>query len=254
MLRYSLVLLAGLAASAPASAAWTAGLFEESTKDFGAVPRGPTLSHLFFFTNNTGKKIHIAGVRVSCGCVSASAVQHDVAPGETSAIRAYMDTRRFQGHKQVTIYVSMDQPSWEEVSLVVRANGRDDLYVTPDSFTLGKVKHGAAPKATVNVTMYGGSLYQIASAESESSFVKPTLKEIRRNGSEVTYEVTVNLNPDTPSGNWFSEIWLKTNNPSMPKIRVPLSVEVAAAPAEPAKTDDKSKNDKVAVTPEKKKS
>ena len=48
MFRYCLVFLAGLAAARPAAAAsWADGLFQELSKDFGSVPRGPTLQHSF---------------------------------------------------------------------------------------------------------------------------------------------------------------------------------------------------------------
>ena len=42
-------------------------------------PRGPTLNHPFRITNQTGQPVHIASVRVSCGCVSANALKDDLA-------------------------------------------------------------------------------------------------------------------------------------------------------------------------------
>ena len=48
MLRYSVVLLAGCLAAGPAAAAsWADRLFDEMSKDFGSVPRGPALVHHF---------------------------------------------------------------------------------------------------------------------------------------------------------------------------------------------------------------
>src|SRR5260221_13333619 len=109
MFRYGWVLVASVCLTASASAGtWADSLFEELSKDFGSVPRGPTLTHPFRLTNNTGKPLHISGVRVSCGCVSASAAQENVAPGESTTINAQMDTRRFHGAKSVTIYVNFD--------------------------------------------------------------------------------------------------------------------------------------------------
>src|SRR5690349_16734060 len=46
MFRYSLVLVAGFWVAGSAGAAtWADGLFDELSKDFGSVPRGPTLTH-----------------------------------------------------------------------------------------------------------------------------------------------------------------------------------------------------------------
>jgi len=62
MFRFNVVLAAGLMAAAPLSAApWADGMFSEQGKDFGLVPRGPTLTHYFLVTNKSDKPVHIAG-------------------------------------------------------------------------------------------------------------------------------------------------------------------------------------------------
>jgi hypothetical protein len=230
MLRYSLVLGAGLCLAAPLWAgSWADTMFTELAKDFGSVPRGPILSHPFSLTNNTGSPVHISAVRVSCGCVTASALDTNLAPGQSTAIQAYMDTRRFFGTKAVTIYVSFDQPHWEEVRLWVQANSRDDLSITPHAFAIGQAKRGSVPSASVTVTFPGSSQWQITEVERESNYILIALKELRRDVAEVSYQVTASIRGDAPVGKWYTNVWLKTNNPSMPKVRVPLTVEIESA-------------------------
>jgi hypothetical protein len=230
MLRYSLVLGAGLCLAAPVWAvSWADAMFQELSKDFGSVPRGPTLSHPFCLTNNTGRPVHISGVRVSCGCVSASALDTVLAPGQSTAIQAYMDTRRFFGTKVVTIYVAFDQPHGEEVRLWVQANSRDDLLVTPGTFALGQAKRGSVPSAAVTVTLAGNGQWQITEVERASNYILTALKELRRDESEVSYQVTAAVRADAPIGKWYTDIWLKTNNPAIPMVRVPLTVEIESA-------------------------
>jgi len=204
-------------------------MFTELSKDFGSVPRGPTVSHLFRLTNNTGSPVHISGVRVSCGCVTTSAVDTNLAPGQSTAIQTYMDTRRFFGYKAVTIYVSFDQPHWEEVRLWVQANSRDDLLLTPQTFALGQAKRGSGPSASVNVTFTGNGQWQITEVERESNYILIALKELRRDVSEVSYQLTASVRADAPVGKWYSDVWLKTNNPTLPKVRIPLTVEIESA-------------------------
>src|SRR5947209_15447601 len=116
MLRHSLVVLVGLWITLPASAApWADGMFDELSKDFESVPRGPTLTHPFRLVNNTGRDVNITGIRVSCGCVSASVARGYLRPGEETALVAHMDTSRFSGVRTVTIYVQFDRPAYEEV-------------------------------------------------------------------------------------------------------------------------------------------
>jgi hypothetical protein len=227
MLRYSLVLLAGLAAAGPAAAAtWADGLFDELSKDFGSVPRGPTLVHPFRVTNNTSGPVSIASVRVSCGCVSATALKNYLNPGEETAVVARMDTTRFTGPKSVTIFVQFDRPASEEVRLWVQANGRNDFNVTPDTLVFGQVKRGGTPAASTTVTFYGQADVRITDVKGESNYIQSTIKEVRRQDSEVSYQITVKLRGDTPAGKWYTDLWVRTNNAALPQIRVPLTVEI----------------------------
>ncbi len=50
-----------------------------------------------------------------------------------------------------------------------------------------------------------------------------------RGYGDVTYEVAAKVRSDIPAGKWYTDVWLKTNNPAMPKLRVPVTVEVEAA-------------------------
>lgn len=230
MLRYSLVVVAGLWAAGPAlSATWADALFDEFSKDFGSVPRGPTLSHPFRVTNNTRGVVNIASVRVSCGCVTATAVKGRLEPGESSHILAQMDTTRFTGLKSVTIFVQFNQPAFEEVRLTVQAYGRNDFTISPDTMAFGQLKRGASPSISVLIAFYGSSDTQITEAACESNYILPKVQEVRRQEAEVTYQVSARIRADAPVGKWYTDVWLKTNNPGMPQIRVPLTVEIESA-------------------------
>jgi hypothetical protein len=230
MLRYHLVMLAGLAtASAASAASWADAMFDSLTRDFGSVPHGSILVHPFRLTNNTGRPVTIHSVRVSCGCTTARALQTELAPGQSTAILVEMDTRRFQRDKNVTIYVQFSRPSFEEVRLWVQANSRDDVTVTPDTLALGQVKKGITPSAAVSISFAGSSDWRITGVRSESNYVQAQLEQLPSNPAEVTYRLTAKLRPDTPAGKWYTDIWLQTNNPATPRVRVPLTVEVQAA-------------------------
>lgn len=227
MLRHCLVVCAGLCCAGPvAAASWADSLFESISKDFGSVPRGSTLTHLFRLNNKTDQPVHISGLRVSCGCVTASALQADIAPGQSTVVVAQMDTGRFAGVRSVTIYVSLDRPVVEEVRLWVQANSRDDVSIVPESLAYGQIKRGGGPEKSVNVTFYGGGQWQILEANCDSNYVKTEIKEVRRDESQVTYQLTTTLRSDTPVGKWYSDVWLKTNHQAMPRVRIPLTVEV----------------------------
>src|SRR5262249_51862437 len=169
MLRYSLVFLVGLCVAGAAGAAtWADAQFEELSKDFGSVPRGPTLVHLFRLTNKTKTIITIANVRVSCGCVTANALKTVLNPGEETPAVAQMDPSRFSGIKTVTIYVQFERPGWEEVRLWVQANSRDDFTVTPDTLAFGQSKRGSVSVAKVRATFFSDSQLHVLEVQSDS--------------------------------------------------------------------------------------
>jgi hypothetical protein len=226
MFRHSLILAAGVCAAALVPAARGDSLFDEPAHDFGPVPRGPTVTHIFRLTNRTGEAIHISGLRVSCGCVSASADRADVAPGQQAAVVADMDTRRFSGQRTVTIYVQLDRPRWEEERLSVRAESRDDVSLSPESFAFGQARRGSSPTASVDLGVLGGGDWRVVDAGCDSSYVKANAEEISRDGGRVVYRVTATLRPDTPIGAWYTDVWLNTTSAVAPRVRVPLTVEV----------------------------
>src|SRR5262245_3274661 len=230
MIRHCFLLacLLGVAESAPA-ASWADQLFQEVSKDFGSVPRGPTLTHAFILKNTGSDTVRISSLRVSCGCVTASAPKNILQPGEDSVVQAQMDTTRFQGVKSVTIYVQFDRPKHEEVRLWVRANGRDDVSVVPDTLSFGQVKRGASPSAAARITFQANSQTHITEVQTESNYVQAGVREAHRTPSEVAYDLTAKMRADAPVGHWFTDIWLKTDNAAFPRIRVPLTVEIDSA-------------------------
>ncbi len=231
MLRFhllALTLLASLALGATANegrVGWAEALFESTSRDFGAVARGQLLNYPFRVTNSTSATIRIANVRVSCGCTSAYAAQTTLAPGEETAVVVQMDTRRFASSKTVTVYVQFDQPRFEEVRLWVRANSRDDVFVTPEVLKFGPVRQGSAPSAAAKVTFVDAAT-AIKDISCESNYIEPSIQQVSHDGGSIVYEIAAKVRNDAPPGKWFTEVWLTTDNPVIPRVRVPLTIDV----------------------------
>ncbi len=227
----ALVLL-GWAASAWVNPAWAnppaEKLFDELSYDFGSVPRGQSLTHPFRVINKTDKTVHVSSVRVSCGrCSSARALQTTLEPGQETVILVHMYSSAFAGVKDISIYVAFG-PRYEEVRLAIRANSREDLAYNPDSLNFGKIKRGAGAAQTMTISFYGAPT-KIIEAKSESNYVQLALAPAKGPAGDATYTLEAKIRPDTPAGKWYTDIWVTTTNPAMPKLRVPLTVEVEAA-------------------------
>jgi hypothetical protein len=229
MNRLILSLAAVVATTMPAWSAGPSDLFSDKVMDFGTTPKGTVLVHYFRFTNTTNQVLTLGTPRVSCGCTSAGLSKNTVAPGETAAVIAYMDTRRIPTPnvtKSVLVYVPFVAPTQEEVTLRVQTVARDDLMMSPDTLAIGTVTKGQSGKATTKVTFMSDPSWRVTEASSTGAFVKAEFKEESRSGSLVTYEVSATLDKDCPVGNWTSDINLTTSNSAVAKLRIPVTVNV----------------------------
>jgi hypothetical protein len=226
MHRFTFALLLGFGLTAPAMADGLSSLFDAQSHDFGNVAIGPTLSHTFTIKNTTNDVLAISNVHVSCGCVSASAQANVIQPGQQTTVYATMDTRRFTGAKSVTIFVDFAQPRRETVNLVVTAFGRTDIAIHPDTLAFGVVRKGSSPTASTQITFLNGM--KVADVTCESSYVKMGIQEVKRTGG-TGYELTANLRPDLPPGEYYTNVWIKTDQGGNNRILVPLTVKVEAA-------------------------
>lgn len=202
--------------------------FAEKAHDFGPTPRGPLLLHQFQFTNKGKEPLLIVRVRATCNCLVATAPAQRIKPGETASVNVQMDTRRFAGPKTETIYVTFKEPQAEEVALKIQANAREEFSMTADKFAFGQVRIGSNVSKSVQATLAGDPKWDISEVKSESEYVKASAKLIRRAGNEVTFEISANLRADLPPGIWQTEIWLKTSNSDVAKVRIPVSVEITS--------------------------
>src|SRR6185312_1146455 len=230
MLRIALAVL-GIVVAGGSAVAGPTDLFAQKVNDFGTVPRGPVLVHYFRFTNTTNQTLTLGQPRVSCGCTSAAMSSYSVAPGETAAVIAHMDTRRFQYAnitKAVTIYVPFYGPTQEEVSLRVQAICRDDLMMSPDTLAFGSVTKGKGAKVSTQVTFTSDPNWEVKESKSTGGYIGVSHKLLARSGSTVTYDITATLDKDCPAGNWTADVFLKTSNAAVEKLRIPVTVNVTS--------------------------
>src|SRR5262245_39000288 len=165
------LLIATAALLGAAAPAWAGpgDLFTEKVMDFGVSPKGTVLVHYFRFTNTTNQTMTVGNPRVSCGCVTATMSKNSIAPGETAAVIAYMDTRRSPTPnvpKSGIVYGPCAGPTQDEVALRVQTVARDDLFMSPDVLAFGTVKKGQGGKVTTKVTFTSDPKWEITEATS----------------------------------------------------------------------------------------
>jgi hypothetical protein len=210
--------------AAPASQAGQ--LFDELSKDFGSVPRGTILSHQFTCTNTTNQPLHVASLRTSCVCTTATLAKSGLQPGESAILQVSIDTHKFSGSRVFTVIVLLDQPTVQEVRILLTATSREDITVEPGQLAFGRVKKGTAATATAIIEYHGTADWQITAVENDNGYLHAEVQRIKSRTAPIVYQLEAKLREDTPVGAWHGDIWLKTNDVSTPKIRVPMVVEI----------------------------
>ena len=221
---WSLFLGGVLGFAAPAAAQPS---FAERNKDLGSASRGSVIEYGIKLTNKYSQDMHVAGVRTSCGCSTASVGKSTLAPGESTYLNINIDTNKYAGSRTFTIYTTFDRPNYEEQSVTVTAYSRDDLILSSPTLSYGTVKAGSEPTAQTTITYSGGNRgWTIKPIVADNGYVIPKLEEVSRQNGNISYRLSVQLRNDLPPGSWHTDVWLDTNDTTAGKIRVPLKVEV----------------------------
>ena len=137
-----------------------------------------------------------------------------------------MDTRMFVNTKTRTILVLSDNGKLAESRLLVQAESHENLAFFPDSLDFGKIKRGDAPTRHMVVAVPDQPKLQITKATCESKFIQVKVQELGRGTTRAVYQVSATVRSNIPEGELFTHVELSTNNPAMPRLFVPVRVEV----------------------------
>jgi len=222
-------LLAGCAVLAlcfccrPASANWAQKMFKVTTHNFGHVAHGAKTEFSFELQNSYEEDVHIAEVRSSCGCTTASISKQTLKTWEKGAIVTTFNTKSFQGQRNSTITVVFDRPFKAEVQLSVTGYIHNDVDIQPGSVVFGDVLQGTAVQQQVSVTFYGRSNWNISDVRSANDHLEVELSSPNRAGGKTVYQMTVKLKPDAPAGFINDTLTIVTDDRNVPTV--PLTVE-----------------------------
>ncbi len=121
---------------------WAEKMFETKSHDFGTIARGAKAEYEFVLKNIYVKDVHIASVRVSCGCTTPSIKKALLKTYEKGAIVANINSDKFTGRQSSTITVTIDKPAYAKVQLHVKVYIQRDVVVNPPAVQLGDIDRG----------------------------------------------------------------------------------------------------------------
>ncbi len=216
---------------------WAEKLFDETTHDFGTVPRGIQLKHRFTIKNIYKVPLTFTNVKVSCGCLKETHTK-TLQPNEVGYLDVVMDASRFSGQKSITISATVGPQYVSTATLHVTANARPDVVLNPGRVEFGIVQPGTTPTQTIDVE-YSGSLdWKILEVvKNASAPFSVVVNELYREGGgrifrqpmKVGYRFIVTLKPNAAAGLIHEDLLLKTNDPASPVLTIPVEGRIQSS-------------------------
>ncbi len=225
----SWLLLGCLVASPCFGQEWARKMFKSYEHDFGKVAKDAKSEYKFVFENLYLEDIHIATAYPSCGCTSVRIENPLVKTYETGAIVAHFNTDTFQGPHGATITVTIDKPYYAEVQLQVKGDIRIDTVVEPGSVQFPSIDQGIAYDQKVNVSHSGQNDWQILKVNSSNPHISAKAVETGRSYGQVSYQLVVRVDANTPAGYLDDHLMLVTNDARTPQM--PVLVEGQVVPS-----------------------
>ena len=207
---------------------WTAALFRDTHHDFGAIARGAKAEHAFLFENPTDDEIHIAMIRSNCGCATVRIQdgKRSIAPGQTTAIIASLNSASFVGARSATITIALDKPGPAELQLHLKAYVRSDVRIQPGRVEFGAIAGGRAAERSIQVSSSGRYSWGIVQIKCQHPHLRCEAVETARDWNQVSYEVRVKLDGKAGPGYLRDRLILVTNEPQQREIPVPVEARI----------------------------
>jgi hypothetical protein len=190
--------------------------------DFGQVSQGLKLSHDFIVKNSGNQDLIIRELNPSCGCTAAVLEDPILKPGMVTSVRVSFDTAGFTGSKIKTVRVYSNDPGNASLVLRVKADIIPEIFAEPSKVEIFNVRRLNKVSTMFLVKSVDGTEVPLKDIISKSDFIIVS-SEVNDKGE---VEVDVSTSPDMPPGKLRSRIVVRTTNPRVPVINVPVIIDV----------------------------
>ncbi len=199
--------------------------FTETAYDFGRVPQGAAVEHVFPFVNSGGSDLSVMNLRAACDCQTTLVGPGTLPPAASGAIKARFDTDTVFGPQRRTVTVFSNDPIASAVTLTLTGEVELDVVADPAQVYLGVVPPGAPLLREVTIRI-GTDGVRVGPAQSEA----PQLVQQLADAPLDLYAavLTIGTAPDAPLGPFTTAIRIPTTSRVHPLLRIPVSGIIAA--------------------------
>lgn len=200
--------------------------------NFGEVPHGTLCTHRFTITNIYDVPLQITEVRKSCHCLDYIPMTKVLQPNESAEFVVMMNTAKFVGFNAQTLYVTFGPKYVSTAVIRLQATSRTDISLQPGAVQFGVVSPGRRAVQRVTIKYSGRNRdWKLTEVVAPTPMLSVAFTEVSRGGllrGGVEYQLEVALQADQQPGSIQDTIYVKTNDPAQPVLRIAVSATVAA--------------------------
>lgn len=112
---------------------------KESEFDFGKIPQGKPVNHIFYYTNVGTIPLVLDNVQASCGCTTPEWVKEAVAPGTTSKITVGYNAA---SEGPFTKYITVTYNGSQNKQVIIKGEvWKTPISSAPENSALGNLKN-----------------------------------------------------------------------------------------------------------------
>lgn len=193
--------------------------------DFGSIPQGQKVEHVFIVKNSGDMPLSIKGIRPSCGCTAAEASSRIIQPGKASEIKVIFNSANFFGAIHKTIAVESDDPRTPVFTLSLHGTVIEEITVNPRQINLGVLKSGSVKEIAFSIRNNGRQIVKVLSIKSPMPQinVKPGTGVIKPGETAI---INVSASPLKSDHMLSGYISIRTDNPAKTEIILPVYASV----------------------------
>lgn len=204
--------------------------FDHTTFNFGALNKGASVAHSYWFTNNGSDTLIITKIKPTCGCTSTKKGGITAAPGESASIDIIFNTGKFNGRVTKAIKLETNDKLNPYMDIRFKSTINDPqlkFNFIPFEADYKTVPAGKAEtfKITITNTDSTKSNLEIVDLPLES-FIKAKLSKSSLKPEE-SVTLTFTLQKDIEPGEYLSSITLEDTNKKHSRFSIPITVKIS---------------------------
>ena len=191
-------------------------IIEKNEFDFGPVPRGESITHVFTIKNKGAENLVIENVELMERFTTVRVLK-SFPPGREGTITITFDTTRFAGKFRTGVILSTNDSENPNVTFVIKGRVSDPIDIFPYSAVFLTSFRGETAERSLSIVNNDVKPLLIKEFRSEGKSYHAELQTIRVN---MEYRLKVRSKPDALPGKYKEILWLTTNNEKFPRLKI----------------------------------